>query len=312
MASPSPGKAPVCRLPPRPQSVSSARRFVRDALDQSPSDVVDTAQLLVSELVTNAVVHANTEVEVRAWATDGRAHVHVSDRRPSRGLVAQDFSTYASTGRGLGMVEQLASNYGVHVGEDVKTVWFELWSGTAPPPSPGWGTSVTCRGPTVTVTLIDMPGALHKAAQQHREALLRESLLTALADDQPTPLQEDLFTALECNHMIKAALNAAPEEQTPHGDLHTLHLTLAADATADLRTLDRMLDYAQEAAREGRLLTRPVLPQTRAANQWLLDQIISQLDGEPPTAWTSSPLEPSAVPPEPAPWDPSSLRASPT
>ncbi|MEU0602892.1 ATP-binding protein [Streptomyces sp. NPDC006393] len=310
MASPSPGRAPECRLPPRPQSVSAARGFVRDVLEQSPPDVVDTAQLLVSELVTNAVVHANTEVEVRVWAADGRAHVQVTDHKPSRGLVSQRFSSYASTGRGLGMVEQLASNHGVHVGEDRKTVWFELWSGTAPPPAPGWDTSVTSRGPTVAVTLIDLPGALHKAAQQHREALLRESLLTALSDDRPTALRDDLLTAHECNHMIKAALADAPEQLAAHGDLRTLRVPIPADAAPALRTLDRMLDHAQEAACEGRLLTRPALPQTRAANHWLLDQLISQLAGRPPTAWTSTPHEPSAVPPEPAPWDPSSLQTS--
>ncbi|MGW0085644.1 ATP-binding protein [Streptomyces sp. NPDC003393] len=309
MASPAPGGAPECRLPPRPQSVSVARRFVRDVLEESPPDVVDTAQLLVSELVTNAVVHANTEVEVRAWATDGRAHVQVSDRKPAHGLVSQRFSSYASTGRGLGMVEQLASNHGVHIGRDHKTVWFELWTGTAQPPTPGWDTSFTSRGPNVTVTLIDLPGALHKAAQQHREALLRESLLTALSDDRPTSLRDDLRTAHECNHMVKAALAAAPEQLAAHGDLRTLRVPIPADAGPSLRTLDRMLDHAQEEACAGRLLTRPALPQTRAANHWILDQFISQLAGRPPTAWTSTVLEPCAVPPKPTPWDPSRLHA---
>ncbi|MGW4563750.1 ATP-binding protein [Streptomyces sp. NPDC004561] len=56
----------VRRLPPRPQSAAVARRFLGNVLDGVASDVVDTAQLLVSELVTNAVMHAHTEVEVRA------------------------------------------------------------------------------------------------------------------------------------------------------------------------------------------------------------------------------------------------------
>ncbi|MGW5062004.1 ATP-binding protein [Streptomyces sp. NPDC004096] len=312
MAGPSPRTAQVCRLPPQPRSVSAARRFVRRALEQSSADVVDTAQLLVSELVTNAVVHANTEVEVRAWATGGRAHVHVSDHQPSRGLVTQQFSTYATTGRGLGMVEQLASNYGVHVGEDIKTVWFELWPDTAPPPAPGWGTAVRPSLSTAIVTLIDMPGALHAAAQQHREALLRESLLTALVEEQPRALLDDLRTAHECNRVIKAALTDAAEQQTSQGKVLTLGVSISADAGTALPTLRRMLDYAQEAACEGRLLTRPALPQTRAATGWLLDQISGQLAGRPPTAWTSTPLEPSAVSPEPALWDPGSLQACPT
>ncbi|MFF9128291.1 ATP-binding protein [Streptomyces sp. NPDC014889] len=84
----------------------------RYLLDGASSDVVDTAQLLVSELVTNAVMHAQTEVEVRVWAVDGRVHVHVSDQNPNRVLVPHTGGTaYAGTGRGLAMVEQLASSH---------------------------------------------------------------------------------------------------------------------------------------------------------------------------------------------------------
>jgi anti-sigma regulatory factor (Ser/Thr protein kinase) len=116
------GSAPLRRLPPQPQSAAEARRFVHEVLDGAAPDVVDTAQLLVSELVTNAVVHAHTEVEVRAWAVDGRVHVDVSDQAPNRVLVPHTGGTaYAGTGRGLAMVEQLASSHGVIVGEDCKT-----------------------------------------------------------------------------------------------------------------------------------------------------------------------------------------------
>ncbi len=58
-----------------------ARRFVRSVLDRVPPDMADTAELLVGELVTNAVIHARTEIEVLAWVVEGRAHVRVSDHR---------------------------------------------------------------------------------------------------------------------------------------------------------------------------------------------------------------------------------------
>ncbi|CAL9342341.1 hypothetical protein SUDANB176_00296 [Streptomyces sp. enrichment culture] len=284
---------------------------MREVLDGAASDVVDTAQLLVSELVTNAVVHAHTEVEVRAWAVDGRVHVHVSDQEPHRVLVPHEGGTaYASTGRGLGMVEQLASDHGVLVGEDRKTVWFELWPTTPDPPTSGW-TIPAASSATTTVKLVDSPGALQKAARQHREALLRETLLAASVDDLPQASLEDLLTAHDTNHVISAALAAASEERA-HGDLYTERLQIPVDAREAVLTLGRVLDAAQEAARQGRLLTRPALPQIQAATRWLLGQITDQLAGQDPTAWTAVPREPSTTPPELAPWDPSRLQTSST
>ncbi|MFD0394435.1 ATP-binding protein [Streptomyces nogalater] len=77
-----------------------ARRFVRSVLDGLVPDVRDTAELLTGELVTNAVVHARTEIEVTAWTAGGRAHVRVGDRRPDYGLVPHVRHLYACTGRG--------------------------------------------------------------------------------------------------------------------------------------------------------------------------------------------------------------------
>ncbi|MFI2641907.1 ATP-binding protein [Streptomyces sp. NPDC018610] len=312
MATPGPAGAPSCRLPPRPQSAAAARRFVRDVLDGAVPDVVDTAQLLVSELVTNAVMHAHTEVEVQAWAVDGRVHVQVSDHRPDRVLVPPaDGSAYAGTGRGLAMVEQLASTHGVLVGEDRKTVWFELWPGTPEPPASGWSVPAAPLGATATVELVDLPGALHRAAQQHREALLRESLMAAFAGDLSSAPLDDLLTAHDTNHLINERL-AAVSESHSRGDLYTLRVQMPADAREAVLGLGRVLEAANEAASQGRLLTRPALPQIRAATRWLLGQITDQLSGHGPTAWPAMPREPSATAPELAPWDPGQLQATST
>ena len=116
------------RLPPVLASAASARHLVRDALAQAGIDcwtTVDTAMLLVSEVVTNAVVHANTPVEV-----------HIAVRGPVVRIEAHDGSTTpprlphldagATSGRGLAMVDELATSWGSVVGPDGKTVWFEL------------------------------------------------------------------------------------------------------------------------------------------------------------------------------------------
>jgi PAS domain S-box-containing protein len=310
------GTAPSRRLPPRPESAAAARRFVRDVLAEAPPDLVDTAQLLVSELVTNAVVHAHTDVEVRAWAFDGRVRVDVSDHQPCRAPVPHQGGAYASTGRGLVMVEELASCHGVDVGEDRKTVWFELRAGadtsdTTEPSTPsGWGAAAAPSAPCLTVRLIDLPSWLHAAAQLHREALLRESILTAFVGEQPIAGLEDLLTAQDANHLINACLDAASEQHAPGAQPSTLRVSIPADATPAVLTLRTMLGVAQEAARRGRLLTRPALPQIRAATHWLLEEITGQLAGEAPKAWTSAPRGPEAIPPESAPYDTSSLEST--
>jgi anti-sigma regulatory factor (Ser/Thr protein kinase) len=105
-------------------SVSEARRHVREVLRDQPRGVVDVAELLTSELVTNAIRHGasgfelkieldeNVRVEVR---DEGAGNPHVISAGP------QDPS-----GRGLGIVEALSIAWGVIPTADGKTVWYEL------------------------------------------------------------------------------------------------------------------------------------------------------------------------------------------
>lgn len=114
-------------LPCEARSVGEARRFVTSTLaaSGSPSDVVDAAELLVSELVTNAVLHARTPFDVAVAVSDDVARVGVTDR--STRVVARRRHTLESgTGRGLLLVEQVASSWGIDARTTGKTVWFEV------------------------------------------------------------------------------------------------------------------------------------------------------------------------------------------
>ncbi|MYW14443.1 PAS domain S-box protein, partial [Streptomyces sp. SID2955] len=182
MNSSSPSGVLCRRFPPETRSAPLARRFVRSALRGVAPEVVDTAELLTSELVTNAVLHARTEVEVRIWSHEGQVRVRVGDGRPDRPLVPREPRPYAGTGRGLAVVEELASSHGAHVGEGRKTVWFELWPKAPVPPSSGWESVPVC-GRTATVTLIDMPYTVFRAAQQHGDGMLRELMLTTRVEE---------------------------------------------------------------------------------------------------------------------------------
>lgn len=114
-------------FPGQPGSVRAARHLLRShvATILSAEDV-DTAMLLVSEVVTNAVVHAGTPVEVVVCLQGGATlRVEVADGSVQRPTIRHD-AMMASTGRGLHLLDALAHRWGVTVRATGKTVWFEL------------------------------------------------------------------------------------------------------------------------------------------------------------------------------------------
>src|SRR3954454_11935426 len=118
--------ARVLRLPPTARSTTQARRFVLGALAEWGLDGLrDTAALLTSELVTNSVLHARTEVEVAVTRLDDGVSIAVSDgsrRAPVRRMQYDE----ATTGRGVALLEQLSGAWDVTHHADDKTVRFTL------------------------------------------------------------------------------------------------------------------------------------------------------------------------------------------
>jgi two-component sensor histidine kinase len=115
----------VLTLAPSRLAPAQARRAVHDfAVAVSPS-AARTAELLASELVTNAVTHGRGSVRVvMEYDTDGLA-VTVSDEEPSPPVVS-DGPVSATSGRGLRLVDVLSSDWGVVRGRTGKEVWFRL------------------------------------------------------------------------------------------------------------------------------------------------------------------------------------------
>jgi len=117
-------------LPPRPESVATARNFLRERFcTEHDARVVDVAVLLVSELVTNTVRHGSPPLAVEIDCDASHAlQVRVSDGRPTlptRGQAAPD----DEGGRGLAIVDLLSDAWGVDPTERGKTVWFRLGPG---------------------------------------------------------------------------------------------------------------------------------------------------------------------------------------
>lgn len=107
-----------------PMSVTDARRLVETTLDGCPSSLVGDAVLLTSELVTNAVRHARTPFEVEV-VCDGAVRVVVRDGSAEPPMV-QHPEPDELGGRGLLLVEALATRWGFEANGQGKTVWFEL------------------------------------------------------------------------------------------------------------------------------------------------------------------------------------------
>ena len=81
-----------------------------------------TVAQVVSELATNCTLHARSDFVVRLAVEGESVRVEASDGVPG-GLQARQYSSTATTGRGLRIVESLSSDWGVTATEDGKTVW---------------------------------------------------------------------------------------------------------------------------------------------------------------------------------------------
>ena len=114
-------------LPGMASSVPTARRFVESVLSGwGLPELGWTAAMLTSELATNCALHAGTAFGVRVLRTGERTvRLEVSDsslRLPQQ----RQHSHVSTTGRGLRIIGELSSAWGVQTAADGKTVWVEL------------------------------------------------------------------------------------------------------------------------------------------------------------------------------------------
>jgi anti-sigma regulatory factor (Ser/Thr protein kinase) len=110
----------------RPESAGDARRFVAETLrDWGLPGLVEPATLLVSELVTNALLHARSEIDVTLVVDHDelRVEVHDASRAVPR---ARRYSPEAATGRGLHMLDCVATDWGVRATASGKAMWFTI------------------------------------------------------------------------------------------------------------------------------------------------------------------------------------------
>ncbi|MFF4185574.1 SpoIIE family protein phosphatase [Streptomyces sp. NPDC001691] len=219
------GACPNARtsLPGNPLAPGAARRFIRAALADwaglGPPDEPQLPELteqfayeavvLVNELVTNAVVHAGTTVDVLCRLESGEGPepaalvIEVSDHHPSRAVrsepqPARDEGAAYEYGRGLQVVAALAECWGITYRTGLKTVWARLTVDEQEPPGQPGGhrDELLQRGLRVAEILAPSP---HRTPRRHDRDWVNRGALSFLAEASDLlagQFDEDMIAAL--------------------------------------------------------------------------------------------------------------------
>jgi anti-sigma regulatory factor (Ser/Thr protein kinase) len=109
-----------------PRSVTEARHLAARFLSDQPHAVRESVELAVSELATNAVLHACTEFDLEVRVVAGNVRVLVADKSHGAPEI-QEHAISESHGRGLQIVRRLSDRFGIDwCPGDGKTIWFEI------------------------------------------------------------------------------------------------------------------------------------------------------------------------------------------
>jgi anti-sigma regulatory factor (Ser/Thr protein kinase) len=283
------------------ESVAQARRLVeRQLQDWGQSDLSDDARLVVSELLTNAALHAKPPIKLRLARLPAGVRLEVSDGSPELPLKVHA-NTDVMTGRGWSLVEALCDSWGVQPAGKGKIVWATL----LPPdlsesqiPAAFESHTIDTELMTVgqaaaqsdddeiryNVTLGDVPTELLIAAKAHIDALIREFALvsTGVAGGAISPVPRELSALIErvvgnfseARQSIKRqALRAAERGELRTKLTLSLPLSAAEAGLAYLAALDEVDDYC----RAEQMLTLETPPAHRLFRSWYVEELVSGL-----------------------------------
>lgn len=295
-------------LLPEPRAAAAARRWASDLLGASVGvDTRDSVELVLTELVQNAVFHASTPMVVRLRVAGDRVVVTVTDGSPvlpSSGLTHAE----AMSGRGLLMVAAVAATWGAEPRPGGKVVWASI------PERPGTdgetdvgadvGADVDdliARWPTGTRTPLQqgdraplvvpgLPTATMLAVKTHNDDVFRELTLLAMGGDayRPGPAAEVAGLARRARSVLATFADGRQQVRNQvldaiHAGRPTFDLALAVDDEVG-SVLGDYLDILEQAdglAARGLLLSRPPDPEVLAVRRHYLGSLIALSSRQP-------------------------------
>lgn len=299
---------PALTLGSGPSGVHEARRWVIDTcVDIGRPDLIECAEMAVSEIVTNALLHGESPIRVRVRGTHEHPRVEVSDDSreppvlPGSEPLTDDDNFLLTFGRGLAIVARCATAWGAEIEEVGKVVWFVPASDA----NEECGVEGLITGlPTtdeepdasverVTIDIRGVPLRSFLDFQVHYRELRREVRLLALTHEADYPLAKslsDLFGSLD--RVLREGISPGQVEaalRTGHTNTDLIvDMPLSTASTID-RFLE-LLDLADAFCREERLLSLARSPEQRSFQQWFLGEFIRQQRGEQPAPWTVAPF----------------------
>lgn len=296
---------PPLSLEADPASVRKARDWVRRVLrDLHRDDIVEPAELGVSELVTNAILHGTPPITVRVRGTRHHPRVEIRDgsnRPPSVNVDMADEEYLLSTfGRGLGLVAMNSSAWGADLAPDGKVVWFEPSSeprieedldGEVFDLDQTVADRIEAAGlpdAAVTVVLQDLPVALYSKFRRRYYELARELRLLSLVHGDAYPIATEIaevFLEAERMHRLTRGWEEFNRLLAGDADRGTVRLTVPAEAPAILLRLLESLERADVFCREQRLLVLSATPDEAELQRWFFHEFTRQAAGEPPRPW---------------------------
>jgi anti-sigma regulatory factor (Ser/Thr protein kinase) len=294
---------PVFSLGSGPSGVHQARRWAVEACSEiDRDDLAECAEVGVSELIGNAILHGEPPVRMRMRGTPEHPRIEVSDgsRRPPviPGPNARhpiDDDPLITFGRGLDIVARCSAAWGADVDEHGKVVWFVPTADAR-----GEGVEGVITGADadrsdrdapanqVHVEVREVPLRTLHASQTQWSELRREVRLLSLAHEDDYPLAKSLSGLfVDLDRILREAI---------HSDAIASALASGA-ATTDLRvdvpkasagTIEQfldLLDLADEFCQKQRLLSLARTPEQRRFQQWLFGEFVRQQRGESPRPW---------------------------
>ncbi|MFP5253915.1 MAG: ATP-binding protein [Actinomycetes bacterium] len=301
------------RLAADPVSVPGARRFVTDALRAwSRTDVLDDAELCVSELAGNAALHsASTFMVVSLHRSERTVRVSVEDDGltpalavhprmgfpgPDEQIPPHDIDAESTTGRGLAIVSILARDWGVEETDIGKRVWADLAGDDdehpVRPPSGAVSTRSAAQGALppgwTLVRLVACPVELSLQQDRHLDELVRE--LQLMSGDVASARSQALAERLEgilsggahARHTGRMEAMLAADAGLEDIDVE---MAMPNELARSVRDLQEAVSAADALCEEARLLTLASPPEVRALRRWMTEEITAQVAGAEPVPW---------------------------
>ncbi|MCU1373070.1 MAG: hypothetical protein JWO68_356 [Actinomycetia bacterium] len=299
MAAPGSDEPLVLDLPPEASVVGVARRAAMDVLERwGHAELADDVGTVLSELVTNAVLHAGTDIELTLRRVGDGVRIEVTDRAPDllpRESVQAPIDWFAEvdadwdpldaesmTGRGLLVVGQLAEGWGVDLGDGTKTVWSELGTGRVaahaplpPPPEPA-----AVEG-GVPLRFLGVPVRLILSSAANLSDVNRELTVRGVVDDEVGRLAAALGGRGQPPRgaMVDAAAGAVERRDR----LVDVSSTGSPEGAVALREIFTAMDHVADLCRRGELLAAPPSDEVVAFRHWFVLETERQVGGWEPS-----------------------------